>query len=244
MYNCRILTVNPEAFQIRTIQTVLSIFDNYHLDTLTREHISPAQREEESRLVDTFLSTDVMSAAMRFLAKKGFVKQDYYEYKALLRQIWFDLFSRGQGRIGSSGFEHVFMAETKQVDSGTDVLGLHNWIFFNAEETRNHVDYLGYIKKVDLGNVSISRQRKLVYCEISNLSYSLIKNPDKCERNFSFCRRDLSSRCMRNSMVTTNRLWLCLSELHPNWRWHFIPSVSTQDQMEIVLYPWEAQSST
>ncbi|XP_011871952.1 PREDICTED: poly(U)-specific endoribonuclease homolog [Vollenhovia emeryi] len=147
-----LLTVNPAAFQIPTIQRVLSIFDNYQLDTHTNEYISPAQREEESLLVDTFLSTNVMSAAMRFLADKGFVRKDYYEYKDMLRRIWFNLFSRGQGKLCCTGFEHVFMAETKQVDSGTEVLGLHNWIFFNAEETKRHIDYLGYIKKTDLGS--------------------------------------------------------------------------------------------
>ncbi|XP_050449513.1 endoribonuclease CG2145-like [Cataglyphis hispanica] len=147
-----LLTISPEAFQIPTIESVLSIFDNYHLDTHMNEYISPSQRQEESLLVDTFLSTNVMSTAMRFLADKGFVRQDYYEYKDTLRRIWFNLFSRGQGKIGSTGFEHVFMAETKQVDSGTEILGLHNWIYFNAEEIKNRVDYLGYIKKTDLGN--------------------------------------------------------------------------------------------
>ncbi|RLU15786.1 hypothetical protein DMN91_011542 [Ooceraea biroi] len=147
-----LLTVSAEALQIPTIQKVLSIFDNYQLDTHTNEYISPAQRQEESLLIDTFLSTNVMSAAMRFLADKGFIRKDYYEYKDRLRLIWFNLFSRGQGKIGSTGFEHVFMAETKQVDSNTEVLGLHNWIYFNAEEANRHADYLGYIRKVDLGN--------------------------------------------------------------------------------------------
>lgn len=151
----RLLTVSDGAFQLPTVQRVLSIFDNYQLDTHTNEYISPAQRQEESLLIDTFLSTNVMSAAMRFLADKGFIRKDYYEYKDRLRMIWFNLFSRGQGKIGSTGFEHVFMAETKQVDTNTEVLGLHNWIYFNAEEARRRADYLGYIKKVDLGNVSV-----------------------------------------------------------------------------------------
>lgn len=153
-YICRLITINSEAFQIPTIQKVLSIFDNYHLDTQTNEHINPAQRQEESLLVDTFLSTNVMSTAMRFLANKGFVRQDYYEYKDTLRRVWFNLFSRGQGKIGSTGFEHVFMAETKQMDPVTEVLGLHNWIYFNAEETKGNINYLGYINKINLGNVS------------------------------------------------------------------------------------------
>ncbi|XP_029673833.1 poly(U)-specific endoribonuclease homolog isoform X3 [Formica exsecta] len=109
-----LLTISPEAFQIPTIQKVLSIFDNYQLDTHTNEYINPSQREEESLLVDTFLSTN--------------------------------------GKTGSTGFEHVFMAETRQVDSGTKILGLHNWIYFNAKEIKSRVDYLGYIKKTDLGN--------------------------------------------------------------------------------------------
>lgn len=148
--------MSAEALQIPTVQRVLSIFDNYQLDTHTNEYISPAQRQEESLLVDTFLSTNVMANAMRFLADKGFIRQDYYEYKDALRRIWFNLFSRGQGKIGSTGFEHVFMAETREADSRTEVLGLHNWVYFNAEEAKGNVDYLGYINKVDLGNVSVN----------------------------------------------------------------------------------------
>lgn len=92
-----------------------------------------------------------MSYAMRFLSDKGLVRKDYYEYKDLLRRMWFNLFSRGEGKIGSSGFEHVFMTELKL---GTEVSGLHNWIYFNAEELKRRADYLGYIRKVDLGDVS------------------------------------------------------------------------------------------
>ncbi|XP_001607440.2 poly(U)-specific endoribonuclease homolog [Nasonia vitripennis] len=141
--------VKPEALQISTIQKVLSIYDNYKLDTRENEYISPAQRQEESLLVDTFLSTNVMSMAMRFLADKGFVKKDYYDYKDTLRGMWFNLYSRGEGKIGSAGFEHVFLTELKL---GTELSGLHNWIYFNAEELKKRLDYLGYIKKVDLGN--------------------------------------------------------------------------------------------
>ncbi|XP_043480501.1 poly(U)-specific endoribonuclease homolog isoform X2 [Leptopilina heterotoma] len=144
-----LLNVKPEALQIPTIQKVLTIYDNYQLDTRTNEHINPSQRQEESLLVDTFLSTNVMSFAMRFLSNKGFLKQDYYAYKDLLRTMWFNLYSRGDGKIGSTGFEHVFMTELKL---GTEVSGLHNWIYFNAEELKKRADYLGYLKKIDLGD--------------------------------------------------------------------------------------------
>lgn len=144
-----LFTVNSQAFDIPTIAKVITIYDNYKLDTRENEYISPAQRNEESLLVDTFLSTNVMSAAMRFLADKGFIAKDYYAYKDALRKIWFNLYSRGDGKIGSTGFEHVFLTELKL---GTEVSGLHNWIYFNAEEVKKRANYLGYIKKVDLGD--------------------------------------------------------------------------------------------
>ncbi|XP_046737018.1 endoribonuclease CG2145-like [Diprion similis] len=144
-----LLSVKSEALQIPTIQKVLALYNNYEHDVRTNEYVSPAERAEESLLVDTFLSTNVMSAAMRFLADKGFVRKDYYEYKDTLRRLWFNLYSRGEGKIGSSGFEHVFLSESKL---GTELIGLHNWIYYNAEEVANRANYLGYIKKVDLGD--------------------------------------------------------------------------------------------
>ncbi|XP_012240395.1 poly(U)-specific endoribonuclease homolog isoform X3 [Bombus impatiens] len=147
-----LFTVNAEAYQGPTIQRVISIYDNYKPETNVNEHISPLQRQEESLLVDTFLSTNVMSYAMRFLADKGQIRKDYYEYKDTIRKIWFNLFSRGQGKIGSSGFEHVFMAELKSVPSGTEVVGLHNWIFYSKEESSGKANYAGYLNKVDLGD--------------------------------------------------------------------------------------------
>lgn len=87
---------------------------------------------------------------MNFLQQKGVVTLDPQTHREFLRTIWFGLYSRGMGKIGSSGFEHVFVSEVK---NGT-VLGLHNWIYMNEEEKKGDLNYKGWLKKIDLGNVS------------------------------------------------------------------------------------------
>ncbi|CAI5652660.1 poly(U)-specific endoribonuclease-C [Oreochromis niloticus] len=43
--------------------------------------------------------------------------------------------------LDSSGFEHVFVGETK---SGTEIIGFHNWVQFYLQEKNQHLDYKGY----------------------------------------------------------------------------------------------------
>ena len=42
----------------------------------------------------------------------------------------------------SSGFEHVFVGESR----GKEVIGFHNWIQFYLQEKLGNVDYQGYIR--------------------------------------------------------------------------------------------------
>lgn len=87
---------------------------------------------------------------MNFLQQKSIVTADPQTHREFLRTIWFGLYSRGMGKIGSSGFEHVFVSEVK---NGT-VMGLHNWIYLSQEEKADKLNYYGWLKKIDLGNVS------------------------------------------------------------------------------------------
>lgn len=44
-------------------------------------------------------------------------------------------------REDSSGFEHVFVGETK---FGREIMGLHNWVQFYLQEKQDLLDYKGY----------------------------------------------------------------------------------------------------
>lgn len=137
-----LITVAPEVWNIPTIQKFVPLLDNYERDTLVNEHVTAQERTEENAFMDAVMSTSVIRHLMTFLKNKGYVTPDPRQQRDFLKQIWFSLYSRGRGKISSSGFEHVFVSELKN----GGVSGLHNWIYFSREELANRVNYLGYLK--------------------------------------------------------------------------------------------------
>lgn len=140
--------VEPRAFDSPTVAKMRALFDNYEEDTLANEHVTVNERREENEFVDAVMGTQVMRQAMLFLQNKGIVSPDPKTHRDLVKELWFTQYSRGQGRIGSSGFEHVFVHEVK---NGT-LIGLHNWVYFADEEKAGRLDYKGYLHQLDLGN--------------------------------------------------------------------------------------------
>ncbi|CAG9796543.1 unnamed protein product [Diatraea saccharalis] len=141
-----LLTVSQEAWSIPTIQTFVALLDNYERDTLVNEYVTPQERNEENAFMDAIMSTTVIRHLMNFFKEKGFVTPDPKQQRDFLKQLWFTLYSRGKGKISSSGFEHSFVSELKN----GEVSGLHNWIYFSKEEQANRLNYLGYLKYEEL----------------------------------------------------------------------------------------------
>lgn len=52
--------------------------------------------------------------------------------------------------IGSSGFEHVFLGESKN----GKISGFHNWIYWGYEEQAGNLNYFGKLDQIDFGQVS------------------------------------------------------------------------------------------
>lgn len=99
-------------------------------------------------LVSSFLVKCILYNLYFFLAS-DLVSEDYDAQLKLLQELWFTPYSRGKGIVGSSSFEHVFMAELR----GETVLGLHNWLYFAEQEQQGHVDYKGWISRAETGRV-------------------------------------------------------------------------------------------
>lgn len=87
--------------------------------------------------------------AHSYLVRHRKSSDDIRKFKGQLYDIWFKLYrrTRGSRALDSSGFEHVFVGETR---GKKEVIGFHNWIQFYLQEKAGNVDYQGYIlgKKV------------------------------------------------------------------------------------------------
>lgn len=90
---------------------------------------------------------------MDFLEQKQFVSSEPKEQFDLIKRLWFDFYPRNKNTMKtSSGFEHVFLSEIKK----GKIIGLHNWIYFADAEKRGELDYKGWMRKIDLGDVRLT----------------------------------------------------------------------------------------
>jgi len=143
-----LLVVDEKALRFPSISKMRTLFDNYEMDTLTNEVVTPRELQEQNNFLSFIMLSNIMRHTMNFLQRKGLVGSDTQTQLDFMKNLWFTQYSRGKGKVGSSGFEHVFLNEVK---NGT-IIGLHNWIYFYEEEKAGRLNYKGYIKKLDIEN--------------------------------------------------------------------------------------------
>ena len=140
------LTVQAAAYARPTIQLLLPLRDNYIPEVNQNEVITSQELQEQKDFLDAIFNTPVFQRARQFLISKGYLTES--NFRSTFEEIWFGQYSRASGRVGSSGFEHVFLGE---INNG--VSGFHNWISFALEEAKGDLNYHGYLEFADFGRV-------------------------------------------------------------------------------------------
>jgi len=140
-----------QVFSRPTYKALIDLFDNYEGDTAVRETITQAELAENDAFLDAVMATQVMRDAHQFLVQKGLASSSVSSFKSYLRTIWFGMYSRSRGVVGSSGIEHVFVGEWKE----SDIQGLHSWIRYAILEQQGYINYLGYIRLINLGESQV-----------------------------------------------------------------------------------------
>uniref|UniRef100_A0A8K9UD66 Uridylate-specific endoribonuclease n=1 Tax=Oncorhynchus mykiss TaxID=8022 RepID=A0A8K9UD66_ONCMY len=115
--------VDESIFKKESFFAFISLLDNYESDTGEPETVTLDEEAENHKFLDCMLRmpTLKLSIAHKYLVEKQLSPEGLLEFKEQLYRIWFVLYARrGTSRPDSSGFEHVFVGETRG--------GFHNWI--------------------------------------------------------------------------------------------------------------------
>eukprot|EP00112_Aurelia_sp_Birch-Aquarium-sp1_P003691 Seg1415.11 transcript_id=Seg1415.11/GoldUCD/mRNA.D3Y31 product=Poly protein_id=Seg1415.11/GoldUCD/D3Y31 len=136
--------VDDKVFKKETYQAFIALLDNYERETGVPETVTKQEEEENWRFVKLVLQSDCMKEAYKFLKSKGKADKDFTDFRRDFYNMWFRLYrrTRGERTQDSSGFEHVFVGETR---GEKEVIGLHNWIQFYLQEKRGNIDYKGFM---------------------------------------------------------------------------------------------------
>ena len=107
--------------------------------------MTPEKVKEQNDLLEVILQTNVMSRLMKWLMEKNYIAPDDLAKKEILTRIWFTLIEGS-----TSAFERTFLAENYW---NTSIMGFQNWIYFNHAESKKEINYMGYMDKLDFGEV-------------------------------------------------------------------------------------------
>jgi len=140
-----------QVFSRPTYKALIDLYDNYEGDTSARETITAAELAENDAFLDAVLDTKVMQDTHQFLVNEGLADSRLSVFKSYLKTIWFGMYSRSRGVVGSSGIEHVFVGEW----DSSNIQGLHSWVRYAILEQPGYVNYLGYIRLINLGESKV-----------------------------------------------------------------------------------------
>ena len=142
-----ISSVDKSVLSRPVYKKLTALYENYNNDIGVKEDRTRAERKEEDEFLDEVMRSKVMKETLQFLKNNKIFTESEKDFRNLLKELWFDVYSRGRRILGSSGFEHVFLGEKK---NGT-VQGFHNWVYFHHLEQTGDINYLGHWEEVELG---------------------------------------------------------------------------------------------
>ncbi|XP_076822527.1 uridylate-specific endoribonuclease A-like [Clavelina lepadiformis] len=133
--------VNEDLLNLPTYQALINLLDNYEMIQGKDENVDQVETDEIYTFLNAFMSTEIGKQLYTFLSSKGLAGcEDEATFIENLKKMWFDLYSRQNNAMDTSGFEHVFVGEIK-----TDIVsGFHNWVQFYLQEQAKNLNYFGY----------------------------------------------------------------------------------------------------
>uniref|UniRef100_A0A1I7W2U8 Endoribonuclease n=1 Tax=Loa loa TaxID=7209 RepID=A0A1I7W2U8_LOALO len=108
--------IDPNALKRNTFRKWIALSDEYQPEVGIEEKNTPKKKKAIDDYLDAILNTTVWKSLYQFLLRKGYpYSNNMRTFRAWIKQLWFEGYSRKQGFIDSSGFEHVFMGENNLI---------------------------------------------------------------------------------------------------------------------------------
>ncbi|CAK8674622.1 unnamed protein product [Clavelina lepadiformis] len=137
--------LNERVMNKPIYRAFINLLDNYEKTQGINETISNEEMRENERFLNYFIDSRLGVRLYEFLAKAGLAGcEGKTLFKEFIRIMWFEVFTRRNNALDTSGFEHVFVGELRS--SGVSVTGFHNWIQFYLQEKIGSLNYFGYVR--------------------------------------------------------------------------------------------------
>ena len=94
---------DPGVLQKPTFVRLRDLYENYQPDVTVVEDRTRGEKREEETLLDEMMKTRVMRETFDFLKANGLFTKSKADFKELLSELWFSVYSRGKRIKGSSG---------------------------------------------------------------------------------------------------------------------------------------------
>ena len=72
-----------------------ALYENYNSNVAVKEDRTAAERAEEEALLDEIMKSKVMKKTLDFLRAEKIFTKTANDFKKLLKELWFDVYSRG-----------------------------------------------------------------------------------------------------------------------------------------------------
>ena len=91
-----ITRVDPAVLKKPVYRRLQALYENYDNDVTVVEDRTRSERAEEDALLEEIMKSKVMIKTLEFLKSEKVFTKSSNDFKKLLKELWFDVYSRGK----------------------------------------------------------------------------------------------------------------------------------------------------
>ena len=93
-----ITRVDPAVLKKPVYSRLQALYENYNNDVTVVEDRTRSEKAEEDALLEEIMKSKVMIKTLEFLKSQNIFTKSANDFKKLLKELWFDVYSRGESK--------------------------------------------------------------------------------------------------------------------------------------------------